>query len=304
MGELLGFAAAVMFGASHFFNGVLTRQIPAMKVAIYSQAGGAVLFAAWAVTTWDTWPRSDDLIWGGISGLGAGVGVGALYEGMRAYRISVVVPVTSIVSVTVPFLLAILVLGDHVEPLLIVAAVALVPATWLLGRPSTSPKSSTTSPSESSPLRTVTAARRASNPNRAAVGYGLIAGLGYATQLFALSRLSSPEPAMPMLIGQLASFLPLLLLLGLRPIRDTSSGTGSAAGKAALVGGLAALAMVSYLYATREADALAPVMVAIALYPALPVLLALLVLKERLSRLQVTGLAIAAVALPVINIAS
>ncbi|TGD26350.1 hypothetical protein EB835_20070 [Brevibacterium sp. S22] len=49
--------------------------------------------------------------------------------------------------------------------------------------------------------------------------------------------------------------------------------------KAAVVGGLAALTLVSYLYATREAT-LIPVMIAIALYPALPVILSLVVLKN------------------------
>ncbi|SDT07591.1 hypothetical protein SAMN04489751_3690 [Brevibacterium sandarakinum] len=292
-----------MFGASHFFNGVLSRRVPAMNVAVCSQAGGAVLFLIWTLFTWVGWPESTDMVWAVVSGVGAGLGVGALYEGMRACRISVVVPVTSIVSVAVPFLLSVLVLGDHVDVLLIVAALLLVPATWLLSRPTNTPGAVPVAgvpPSTS--VSAPAAAQDRSRANATAIFYGLIAGLGYAIQLFALSRITSPEPASPMLIGQLVSIVPLFLMLRIRSGRFLPLGGTANLSKAVMVGGLAALAMISYLYATRDA-ALAPVMIAIALYPALPVLLALLVLKERLSGSQITGLAIAALVLPLINIA-
>lgn len=106
-----------------------------------------------------------------------------------------------------------------------------------------------------------------------------------------------------MLVGQLVSVIPLGMILWIKadraPVALIYRDRGRAV-KATAVGVLAALAMVSYLYATREAN-LAPVMVAIALYPAVPVVLALVVLKERLSLTQISGLTIAAVVLPLIN---
>lgn len=287
-----------MFGASHFFNGVLSRRVPALNIAVTSQLGGAVLLCGWAISRFNGWPGEEDFLWAVLSGLGAGIGVAALYEGMRVCRISVVVPVASIVSVALPFLVSVAILGDRIDLPLIVAALLLVPATWLLSRPASASKATVLSPaggpSDRPPQET--------SPNNAtAVVFGLVAGLGYATQLFALSRIASHEPATPMLIGQIVSLVPLFFLLYNRSGRWLPRG-GATLSKAALVGGLAALAMVSYLYATREAD-LAPVMIAVALYPALPVVLALVVLKERLSKPQLGGLAIAAIVLPLINLA-
>lgn len=281
--------AAVMFGTSHFFNGVLARRTQAAVVAVCSQLGGAVLFVVWLVLTLPLsggWPPGTDMLWAVVSGLGAGGGVGVLYEGMRHCRITVVVPVTSIVSVAVPFLLSIVALGEPVEPGLLAAGMLLIPATILLSRPSRREKCD-----------------EPSAGGATAVAFGLVAGLGYAVQLFSLSRIGSPDPAAPMLVGQLVSVIPLGMILWIKadraPVALIYRDRGRAV-KATAVGVLAALAMVSYLYATREAN-LAPVMVAIALYPAVPVVLALVVLKERLSLTQISGLTIAAVVLPLIN---
>ncbi|AZT99945.1 hypothetical protein CXR29_03845 [Brevibacterium linens] len=287
-----------MFGSSHFFNGVLSRRVPAMNIAVCSQLGGAFLFGGWTLARFDGGPSGQDLFWAAVSGVGAGLGVAALYEGMRRCRISVVVPVTSIVSVALPFLASVIILGDRIETPLALAALLLVPATWLLSRPASASHTKDTSPVVTPPERSP---QETSANNAVAVALGLVAGLGYATQLFALSRISSPEPAAPMLVSQIVSVIPLVLLLYYRSGRWLPAGGGATLSKAAGVGGLAALAMVSYLYATREV-ALAPVMIAIALYPALPVILALVVLKERLSTPQIGGLGIAAIVLPLINL--
>src|SRR5690625_3876070 len=127
-----------MFGTSHFFNGVLSRRAPAMNVAVSSQLGGTVLFGAWALLRSDGSPRTEDLLWAVVSGVGAGIGVAALYEGMRTCRISVVVPVASIVSVALPFLVSVVALGARIDVPLAVAAVLLVPATWLRSEEHTS----------------------------------------------------------------------------------------------------------------------------------------------------------------------
>lgn len=291
MGEALGIAAAIMFGTSHFFNGVLSRRAPALSIAVYSQAGGAVFFLGWGLAVF--WGRGelepmgqDDAGWAVLSGVGAAVGVTALYEGMSRAHIAVVVPVTSIVSVAVPFILSVILLHEPLPLFTAVAGIMLLPAIWLLSRP---PRHST---ADQVPPDT--------RQGVAAVGFGLVAGAGYATQLFALSQITTVAPAEPLLTGQLVS---LVLLLGLAWVRGTSLKPRSSTGLGAAVGVMAAVAMAFYLFATRHA-LLGPVMIAVALYPALPVILAVLLLKERLSRLQAAGLLIAAIVVPVVSLSS
>lgn len=285
-----------MFGASHFFNGLISRQVPALLVALCSQMGGVLLMGIWAVMTPYTVPSVHDLGWACVSGVGAGCGVAAMYEGMRRSRISVVVPVTSVVSVAAPFLASAVFLGATITVPTAAAAGALVPAAWLLSRPTSSTRSSGQRDGSRS-------------GNIVAATFGLMAGSGYALQLFSLSQITQASPAVPMLVAQLVSLVPLIGLAtaGLRtrlrtPLSGTPHTVRRLAVAAAAVGTLAGAAMIAFLYATRAGE-LPVVMVAIALYPALPVLLAMLVLRERLGRAQLIGLGILAVALPLISLA-
>lgn len=285
-----------MFGASHFFNGLISRKAPPVVVALCSQAGGALLMVAWVTVAPPAVPSAQDLVWAGASGIGAGCGVAAMYEGMRRSRISVVVPVTSVISVAAPLLASVVFLGDSVTVPVALAATALLPAAWLLSRPT---RLSRTPEHLDGPC----------SGNTAAAGFGLMAGSGYALQLFALSQITQATPAAPMLIAQLVSLAPLTGFALVRfptEVTDVRSGMGRSAGRlslgAAAVGALAGAAMIAFLYAARAGE-LPVVMVAIALYPALPVLLAVVVLGERLGRTQVTGLGILAFALPLISLA-
>lgn len=68
------------------------------------------------------------------------------------------------------------------------------------------------------------------------------------------------------------------------------------------MGALGTTALALYTLATRE-QLMSRVVVLTALYPAMPVLLGVTVLRERLTRTQKTGLACAAAAIVLISLA-
>lgn len=116
---------------------------------------------------------------------------------------------------------------------------------------------------------------------------GLVAGLGIAVQYLALGQAGPGSGLWPVAAGRVAAVLVLLphaarhaRRLKLPPVRCA---------QAVLIGAGAALGLVLYLLAAQR-QLLAVAVVLASLYPALPVVLGLVVLHERISRRQAMGL--------------
>jgi drug/metabolite transporter (DMT)-like permease len=132
------------------------------------------------------------------------------------------------------------------------------------------------------------------------IGYGLVAGTGFAMLFIGLARAGTRAGAWPLVPGQLlavAIVAGVFLIPTLRPDRaDWSPSVWFGVG----AGVLAGLANLAYLTATGHGQ-LTVVAVLTALYPAVTVLLARLVLHERWDRLQTAGLLAAAAAVAMIT---
>jgi drug/metabolite transporter (DMT)-like permease len=272
--ELLALTSAVVFGLVHFASGLLSRAANSYAIAAVGQAGGfvAVLAAAFVVNAPSVSPAS--LAWGALSGIGTGIGVAYLYRGMARGRMSVVAPLSDVGAVALPVLAGVLLLGDRPTVLAWAGIVVALPALWLVSR----------------------TGARARGPASGAVD-GLIAGAGFALQFVAIARVDADAGMWPVLAARLlatATIVPLALRAGMSltlPRRLVAP--------ALLVGALGSVAIVLYLIATREQlFALATVLAA--LYPAIPVVLAIAFLRERPSRAQWTGLACTAAAITLI----
>ncbi|MCV7282220.1 DMT family transporter [Mycolicibacterium flavescens] len=277
MPEALALGAAVVFGLVHFFSGLLARRADSWAVALYGQIGGVVVVAAAAVF----WPAPqltlESIAWGALSGVGTGVGVAFLYRGLSTGRMSVVVPVSDVGAVALPVLVGVALLGDRPTALAWVGVAAALPALWLVSR---------SRQAESSHAETGTLD-------------GLIAGAGFALQFIAISRIDLEGGLWPILAARIlaaVTIVPLGLRSGARlrlPRRFVLP--------ACVVGAAGSVAIVLYFLATQE-QLLALATVLAALYPAIPVLLAMLFLHERLSRPQVVGLMLTAAAIGLISL--
>jgi drug/metabolite transporter (DMT)-like permease len=134
---------------------------------------------------------------------------------------------------------------------------------------------------------------------RAGLLYGVLAGLGFALLFIALDRAGTHAGAWPLLPGQAvglvltAPFAYRGLIAAHRPPLDGAAltlGAGILSGVASLV----------FLAATGHGQ-LAIVAVLTALYPVVTVLLARVLLAERWTRLQATGLVTAAAAIVLVT---
>jgi drug/metabolite transporter (DMT)-like permease len=275
MGELLALCAAACFGITHFVNGLVARRAPGMAVSLHAQLGGT-LTSLVAALLWSHGSASAVAVgWGLLSGAGTGIGVAFLYRAMNRGALSVVVPVSDIGAVAIPVLFGLVFLGEHPGWTAILGIVVALPAIWL-----TSAGSSSRGPGTDV----------ATPANRDA----LIAGIGFAVQFLAMTRIPLDAGLWPIVASRVTSVLVILPL-------TVATGTAlrlrvPAAATAAVAGALGSVAIVLYWLATHQ-QLVAVATVLAALYPAIPVLLALVFLHERVGRRQTAGLCVAAAAI-------
>ncbi|MEU4344357.1 EamA family transporter [Nocardia sp. NPDC023852] len=260
-GAALALASAAAYGVSDFAGGLLARRIHFRTVALFGQIGGLVA----ALATAPLFPAALDtesLVWGAVSGVGTAFGMLFLFRGLSTGAMSVVVPVSAVGGVALPVLVGVLWLAERPSPLAWVGIVAAVPALWLVSHDRDAVSRSTSG--------TVDA---------------LIAGTGIAVQYLALAQADAAAGTWPVVSGRLAAIVTLVPLLH----AATPTGRPSPLTIAlSLMTGV--LALISYLLAIREQLVVIAVVLS-SLYPAIPVLLGITVLGERLVWQQTLGLA-------------
>ncbi|HEX6360905.1 EamA family transporter [Actinophytocola sp.] len=260
-GVLLALASAVAYGLADFVGGLLSRRAHFGTIAFVGQLAGLV-FALGAAPFVAADVTYGDLGWGALSGAGTGVGMLFLYRGLARGDMSVVVPVSAVGGVALPVIVSVAVLGERPTALAWAGTIVAVPALWLVGR-----------------------ADGGGKP--AALGDALIASVGFAVQYLALAQAHSG--LWPIVAGRVVAAL--IVLPTARRRIPARIGVGAAA-----CGVTAAGALVCYLLATRQTlDVVAVVLSS--LYPAIPALLGITVLRERLSTWQTVGLAAAGISI-------
>ncbi|MGI5346979.1 EamA family transporter [Streptomyces sp. CA-250714] len=282
MGEALALVSALFFGTAHFLNGLLARRLDSATVALIGQLGGTVLVLLAAPLFAAPHVSGSALGWGALSGIGTGIGVAFLYRGMSNGRFSVVVPLSDVAAVALPVLTGVVLLGDR-PPLPAWCGIAAAPAAlWLITRSGRGDD------------------ERGGGTTALGAHDGLVAGAGFAMQFIALAQADAAAGLWPLVASRAASVLTLLPQIAHHPgrLRLPPRLGWSCLG----AGGLGTLAIALYTLATRE-QLLSLAVVLTALYPAIPVLLGVTVLRERLTRAQGTGLVCAAAAIALISLA-
>ena len=279
---LLGLAAAVLYGTGDFLGGLATRKVPVLAVLLLAQTAG-VIVALPAAAMWPGPASLAGLALGISAGLIGGVGVIIFYRGLAAGPMSVVAPVSGLVSTVLPVAVALAEgerpgTGVYAGALLCLAAVVL-----------------TSCAGDDTPARSPRAARRRLPGAVRALGYGIASGTSFGL-FFLLIRNAGQSgelwPVAAARIGELAVVLVTAAVLR-RSLRPRGA-QGRLRLAAAAAGAIDVTANICYVAATRTGKFGLAVVLA-ALYPAVTVLLARMVLGERLRWVQRAGLGLAAI---------
>jgi drug/metabolite transporter (DMT)-like permease len=278
MAVVLALASAVVYGASDFLGGLASRRASVFGVGAFSQVAGLLaLVALLALLGGPT--GAADLAWGAASGLAGATGLLIFFRTLARGVMSVVAPVTAVTAAAVPVLVG-LGSGERIGGVaglgiaLALVAVVLVSAEGGL------------------------AALRAARP--ASIPPALAAGAAFGVFFVLLDRTGDDTGLTPLVAARLASVTLVLAvaLAGGRALRVPGR-----AWPLVLVSGVGDMAANAlFLLATQEGGQLAIVGVLASLYPVSTVVLAQVVLRERLVPAQVAGLASAFAAVVLITL--
>ena len=271
MTYLLALASALLYGAADFTGGLATRRTATIPVVVISQFSGMVLLALLLPLLPGSSPTGADLWWGVAAGLTGGIGVALLYRALAVGRMAVVAPTTAVCAVAIPVVVSML-LGERPGPLAVAGILLGIVSIVLVSQ-----QTQADAPSAEAP-------RSFGLPPGVAIA--LVSGVAIGFFFLSLAQ-TAPEAGMWPILGARVTSVTLFGLAAL--VGRMSFRLPRPALSLALGGGAVdMLANAAYLLAAREGP-LSLVVTLSSLYPASTVLLARVVLGERLNARQVGG---------------
>lgn len=281
MALLLAALSSAVFGVSDFFGGLASRRADVLGVVLIAQTTGVVALMALL------WPAGGSLTaadtgWGAAGGLAGTIGLLLFYSALAAGVMATVAPITAVVGAVVPLAYG-LATGDRFGPAAGIGVVLGLTAITLVSASGA-------------------ASDRAGGgiAGRVVIAQAVLAGVGFGTFFVLLSRTGDDAGLWPLLAARSTS-LPFvavaLVVTGSRLPRRRDAVLPSVGAGADIV------ANVLFLLAVRTGS-LSIVSVLSSLYPATTVVLARLVLHERLGPVRIAGLATAGAAVVLISLGS
>jgi drug/metabolite transporter (DMT)-like permease len=273
---LLALLSSLSWGTSDFMGGLAARRVGSVRVLAVSYPSGAILITFLAlVIIPGQWSWSTVTI-GLVAGIVGGLAIGLLYAALSRGQMGIVSPITAVLSGAVPVVVG-LVLGESLSVLALAGVAVAAVAVVLVSRES--------GPHRRTPLRAVLLA----------MGSGLAIGIY-------LSIIGTAPVDSGIWVATMGRWISTVLVLGILVVlilrsrrRSPVDRPGFPWNLALAAGALDALANAVFQLAAQR-GLLAIVAVIGSLYPAATVILARVLLKETLSRIQLLGVTLALLA--------
>jgi drug/metabolite transporter (DMT)-like permease len=273
LAAMLALSAATAWGSGDFTGGLASRRVGPFHTVLISYSTGLLLLVIVAVARLEKLPPPADLMWGALAGLSGMVGLGFLMRGFIVGRMGVVAPVSAILGTSIPVIFTALAEGLPRE-LQLLGFVSALGSIWMLSRPD------------------------ALGGRPEGLGMALLAGLGFGGFFTAIGQVGDSAVFWPLVAGRLTTcgLMVAFALSTRRPIIPPFAPLGLLA----LAGVLDVSGNLFFLLATQSGR-LDIAAVLGSLYPAVTAILARLVAREHLTRLQVMGMAVAILAIGLIT---
>ena len=270
-----GVGAAACWGAADFGGGFLSRRARPLATVVVSQLASLLVAVAIVAVIGEPLPGAVALGWASLAGASGFVALVSLYRALATRTMGPVSAVATLVGVALPVVIG-LITGDRLRPTDLLGIACAVVAIALVTRPSGG-------------IRI----------GRSGVGLAVLSGIGAGGFFVCMGQSAAAGGTTwwPLIAGRATSvLLALAMTVSLRQVRSTA---GSASGAMALIGVIDMIGVVFFLFANAQ-GALGIAVVLSSQYPAVTMLLARVVLGQRLALAQVVGMAIALVGIGLI----
>lgn len=282
----LSLASAAIWGTSDFVGGIAARRLPSPAVVTLSHSLSLAMLVSLALIHASAWPDTQSAVYGALAGISCATGVMVLYKALALGGMGLTAAVSGVLAAVLPVLWAFSTEGLPRVPQIagiVLAAVAI----WMIARAPGSPSS------------------------KQAILLGAAAGASFGC-LFILLKLAGRGGVLwPLAWSRVASatLAAIVTWIGARRRNDAKTDARpklswpgwAVLGLIAIAGIFDASGNAFYTLATRlgRLDIAA---VLSSLYPAATIVLATALLKERTTRSQAAGMALALVAVVLISL--
>lgn len=289
--------SGLSYGASDFSGGLASKRSDPVAVTLAMQMVSLAALVAVLIIRPDGQLVATDLAWGALAGLGIALGLTTFYRALAQGPMSTAASVTGLVGSLIPVVVG-LGLG-HVPGAITLAGIGIaIPAGIVV---SVGGLAMVVTGRDLGPRSRVRSSRQQSRTR----GLALLAGTGFGFFFVSLAQTSADGGLHPLLGARGAAIVALIVVLGLRSLRRDRGAAATvdrADWLAVLVAGILDCSANSFYLLALEGGSLTWVAAIVSLYPVATVLLARLVLAERIVRAQAAGLVGAGLALVLVGV--
>jgi drug/metabolite transporter (DMT)-like permease len=274
LGVILALTSAAVWGAGDFSGGQATRKSHQYQVLFLAAFSGIVILIACDLIWGEGFPTQSGFFWGFLAGSAGALGMAALYRALSMGNTASVAPTSAIICAILPVLVGAFTAGLP-KPTQLIGFVLAFCGIWLLSK---SPSSSEKAFKEGMAL-------------------AFLSGIGFGGFFVFIAQVDKGQVFAPVLVARIVTLAIAFLMLKLRHISTPALTSNPIA---LLAGVLDTGGNVFYLLATQftRLDVAA---VLSSLYPASTVLLATIILKEKVTRAQWVGVGACLVAVVLIT---
>jgi drug/metabolite transporter (DMT)-like permease len=254
--------SAFCWGVADFSGGLASKNANVYKVVLVAHTTGCALMLLLAWLKGEAMPSAHEMMWGLAAGTAGTIGLVALYRGLAVGKMGIIAPITAVLTAMLPMAYGMFSQGLPRTIQLCGFAVAAVGIT-LISRPE----------------------KTAGVPK--GIALAIIASLGFGFFLIFIKFAGKSAVYWPLAAARFPAVVSMAVMALLS--REPSGFNARVVRLALIAGVLDTLGNVTFILATQTGR-LDVAAVLSALYPAMTVTLAFLVLKERVTRMQAFGI--------------